>query len=289
MDSFETLSDGEVEDMVAVSGLEREDLKELGADLKLQYESTIAKVDETSALEMAKLELLDMSMTQLKTNMKYMDKETQDLIRNTTQKVLNSVKELDQSIMGLADQMNSVRTELVTAINLGALQAVYHEDFDNFDLISRKFEELERGGSGTLVNNRDVEEFKEVVDNHWNGAEQTYINIHKMIVGNKRLKQKPIFEIDHPAFCGSKDYFLFAMHKLFQFDATSEAMDGRSIDAVQSERFKVMQLEIEEKHIETCGCPTEQTPERMSNLHLLISQPTPQTSGELTTCKLRKL
>ena len=188
------------------------------------------------------------------------------------------LKEVDQKITRLATQMKEVRLELVNVVNLGALQASYHDDLQHFDLFLRQFEELERDTSGKIVNNRKVEHFKEAVNDLFRGARQTYNNIHKMMVGNSHLNQKSIFEID-AAFCSTKDYFVYTMSQLLEFDATAKAMDGRSLDPVQIEKFKKILIEVEQKHISSCGCTQPNGPTRMSNLQPLVSQPTPATSG----------
>ena len=189
------------------------------------------------------------------------------------------LKEVDQNILRLGNQMKEVRLEIVKEVNLGALQASYHDDLQHFDLFLRSFEELDRDASGTIVKNRKVEHFKEAVNDLFRGARQTYNNIHKMLVGDRSLNQKSIFEIDS-AFCSTKDYYLYMFKQLLEFDSIAKAMGGRSIDPVQIEKFKKMLIEIQQKHINTCGCPPTHTPERMSNLQLLVSQPTPHTSGK---------
>ena len=138
-----------------------------------------------------------------------------------------------------------------------------------------------------IVNNRDVEEFKQVVNDFILGAEQTYTNIHTMIVGNSLLGQESIFAIDR-ASCSSKGYLLFMLHRLFELDATAKFMDGQLVDPVQTERFKKMLINVEQKHIQTCGCPPGQTPQRVNNLPFLVSQPRPKTSGNLTHWKVWK-
>ena len=200
--------------------------------------------------------------------------ETSDLIRES-QKVLDSVKEVNQNIMRLADQMNDVRIDPSKLINIGEPQASYADDFEQFTLFSQKFEELERGTSGLIVNNEGVEEFKRVVND---GAERTYSNLHTMMVGNSLEGQKSIFEID-TAFCSSKDYLLYVMQRLYEFASTAKAMDGGTMDPVKTENFRTTYLEIAQKHIEICGCPSKLKPDRISNLQLLVSRPPPETSG----------
>ena len=171
--------------------------------------------------------------------------------------------------------MNDVRIDPSKLINIGEPQASYADDFEQFTLFSQKFEELEQGTSGLIVNNEGVEEFKRVVND---GAERTYSNLHMMIVGNSLIGQKSIFEID-TAFCLSKDYLLYVMLRLFELASTAKAMDGRRVDSVQTEKFRTMYLEIAQKHIEICGCPSKLKPDRISNLQLLVSRPPPETSG----------
>ena len=214
-------------------------------------------------------------------------KETQDLIRKRSQAVLDGIKEVDQNIMRLAHQVEDVRIDLSKTIKKGALQTSYVDDFERFAQFSQRYEDLERGGSGLIVNNRDVEEFKQVVNDFILGAEQTYTNIHTMIVGNSLLGQESIFAIDR-ASCSSKGYLLFMLHRLFELDATAKFMDGQLVDPVQTERFKKMLINVEQKHIQTCGCPPGQTPQRVNNLQFLVSQPRPKTSGNLTHWKVWK-
>jgi len=205
-------------------------------------------------------------------------KETQDLIRKRSQAVLDGIKEVDQNIMRLAHQVEDVRIDLSKTIKKGALQTSYVDDFERFAQFSQRYEDLERGGSGLIVNNRDVEEFKQVVNDFILGAEQTYTNIHTMIVGNSLLGQESIFAIDR-ASCSSKGYLLFMLHRLFELDATAKFMDGQLVDPVQTERFKKMLINVEQKHIQTCGCPPGQTPQWVNNLPFLVSQPRPKTSA----------
>jgi hypothetical protein len=205
-------------------------------------------------------------------------KETQDLIRKRSQAVLDGIKEVDQNIMRLAHQVEDVRIDLSKTIKKGALQTSYVDDFERFAQFSQRYEDLERGGSGLIVNNRDVEEFKQVVNDFILGAEQTYTNIHTMIVGNSLLGQESIFAIDR-ASCSSKGYLLFMLHRLFELDATAKFMDGQLVAPVQTERFKKMLINVEQKHIQTCGCPPGQTPQRVNNLPFLVSQPRPKTSA----------
>ena len=150
MTNFESLSALEIETMVRLTGLVREDLSELASDFKQQYEKLIAKNDENSALQMARLELLRKTMTELKANMIYMNQETKDLIRSSSQEVLGSLREVDEGIKSLSTQMNDVRLNLTRTINLGALRAVNQDDLEHYDLISDKFEAMERGTSGTI-------------------------------------------------------------------------------------------------------------------------------------------
>ena len=286
MTKFESLSAREIETMVSLTGLVREDLSELASDFKQQYEKLIAKNDENSALQMARLELLRKTMTELKANMIYMNQETKDLIRRSSQEVLGSLREVDEGIKSLSTQMNDVRLNLTRTINLGALRAVNQDDLEHYDLISDKFEAMERGTSGTIVYDRKVDAFKEVVNDHWRGAEITYKNFHKMLVGDARLGHNSIFDLDSN-FCKSKEYFVFAITQLFQFSITAKAMDGISMDSIKTERFNKMLLEIEEKFITSCGCPQTHSPERINNFLPLVSQPPPKTSGNLTNYELQ--
>jgi len=202
--------------------------------------------------------------------------ETKELIRTSSQKVLDSVKDVDRNIKRLSNQMKDLGKSLGTAIEVGTVQVSYHEDFQHFDIMSRTFEELERGTSGTIINNRRVTRFKNAVDQVYKGAEQTYYNFHTMVVGN-RLGLKSIFEIN-TKFCKSKDYIVLVMNQLVQFYATAKAMDGRDLDPVKAENFKEKMIAVNQKYIEACGCSAGQTPKRMSNLQLLVSQPVPKTS-----------
>ena len=286
MTKFESLSAREIETMVCLTGLVREDLSELASDFKQQYEKLIAKNDENSALQMARLELLRKTMTELKANMIYMNQETKDLIRRSSQEVLGSLRKVDEGIRSLSTQMNDVRLNLTRTINLGALRAVNQDDLEHYDLISETFEAMERGTSGTIVYDRKVDAFKEVVNDHWRGAETTYKNFHTMLVGDIRLGHDSIFDIDSN-FCKSKEYFVFAITQLFQFSITAKAMDGISMDSIETERFNKMLLEIEEKFITSCGCPQTHSPERINNFLPLVSQPPPKTSGNLTNYELQ--
>ena len=286
--NMKSLSADEVKTIETQTGLARKDLTELGADLKRRYDVLIGKNNKTSAFQMAKLESMGEIMAAMKTNevMKYLDQETKELIRTSSQKVLDSVKDVDRNIKRLSNQMKDLGKSLGTAIEVGTVQVSYHEDFQHFDIMSRTFEELERGTSGTIINNGRVTRFKNAVDEVYKGAEQTYYNFHTMVVGN-RLGLKSIFEIN-TQFCKSKDYIVFVMNQLVQFYATAKAMDGRDLDPVKAEKFKAKMIAVNQKYIEACGCPAGQTPKRMSNLQLLVSQPAPKTSGNLTNCKLGK-
>jgi len=99
-----------------------------------------------------------------------------------------------------------------------------------------------------------------------------------MGVGGGLLGQRSIFEIDS-TYCSSKDYILYVMIRLFEFDATAKAMDDRALDPVKIERFKQMCINVEQKHIQTCGCPPDGPAQQMRNLQQLVSQPSPKTSA----------
>lgn len=192
--------------------------------------------------------------------------------------ILDGVREVNQNIQRLTQKLNNVTIEFLKMIDMGVIPATYHEDFESFERLSRKFEQLERGSSGLIVNNENVEQFKRLVNHDRRGAELTYINFYTMLAGNKLLGQKSIFEID-TGFCSSKDKFLYMMKRLFEMASTAKVMDGRSIDPVQTETYKKMFLEVLQKHIEACGCPSKSKPEVISNFQLLVSQPSPRTSG----------
>jgi len=204
--------------------------------------------------------------------------ETQDLIRKSTQNIMDGFKEVNRNIEELANQMNSVKIDLSRLIKTGVLQVSYLKDLEHFDLFSQRFEEMERDSSGLIVKNRKVEEFKRVVNDDLNGAERTYTDFHTMAVGGGLLGQKSIFEIDS-TYCSSKDYILYVMIRLFEFEATAKAMDGRALDPVKIEKFKQMCINVEQKHIQTCGCPPDGPAQQMRNLQQLLSQPSPRTSA----------
>jgi len=128
------------------------------------------------------------------------------------------------------------------------------------------------------VKNRKVEEFKRVVNDDFKGAERTYKHFHTMAVGGGLFGQMSIYEIDS-TYCSSKDYILYVMIRLFEFDATAKAMDGRALDPDKIERFKQMYINVEQKHIQTCGCPPDGPAQQMRNLQQLVSQPSPRTSA----------
>ena len=203
--------------------------------------------------------------------------ETQDLIRRSTQKIMDGFKEVNRNIEELANQMNSVKIDLSKLIKTGVLKESYLKDLEHFDLFSQRFEDMERDSSGLIVKNRKVEEFKRVVNDDFKGAERTYKHFHTIVVGGSLLGQRSIFEIDS-TYCSSKDYILYVMIRLFEFDATAKAMDGRALDPVKIERFKQMYINVEQKHIQTCGCPVGPS-QQMRSLQSLTSQPTPRTSG----------
>ena len=100
-----------------------------------------------------------------------------------------------------------------------------------------------------------------------------------MMVGNDRLSQKSIFETDS-SFCKSKDYFLYVMMKLLQFDAIAKAMDGEELDSVLTQTYTKMIINVQKKHVQICGCPSKQFPKQINNLQTLVSQPSPNTSGK---------
>merc|ERR1712061_579250 len=147
----------------------------------------------------------------------------------------------------------------------------------DFELISRSYEDMKKGPYGIIVNNNQVEEFKEVVNHNHRGAVETYTSIHRMLVGNI-LRGGSIFEIA-PAFCSYLDYFLYVMHTLYGFDATAKFMDGELVSPVQTTRFRNMVISVTQKHIQICGCPAGKGPEVMKNLQILVSQPAPTTSA----------
>jgi len=204
--------------------------------------------------------------------------ETQDLIRRSTQKIMDGFKEVNRNIEELANQMNSVKIDLSRLIKTGVLQVSYLKDLEHFDLFSQRFEDMERDSSGLIVKNRKVEEFKRVVNDDFKGAERTYKHFHTMAVGGGLFGQMSIYEIDS-TYCSSKDYILYVMIRLFEFDATAKAMDGRALDPDKIERFKQMYINVEQKHIQTCGCPPDGPAQQMRNLQQLVSQPSPRTSA----------
>ena len=101
-----------------------------------------------------------------------------------------------------------------------------------------------------------------------------------MMVGETHMSPQGIFEIDS-AYCSHKKFYLYVMVKLFELDATVKAMNGRSIDSVQTRNFKQKFIDADQHHIRHCGCPPFQTPKQMKNLQYLVSQPTPTLSGEV--------
>ena len=143
---------------------------------------------------------------------------------------MDGFKEVNRNIEELANQMNSVKIDLSRLIKTGVLQVSYLKDLEHFDLFSQRFEDMERDSSGLIVKNRKVEEFKRVVNDDFNGAERTYKHFHTMAVGGGLSGQKSIFEIDW-TYCSSKDYILYVMIRLFEFEATAKAMDGRAFKA----------------------------------------------------------
>ena len=148
---------------------------------------------------------------------------------------------------------------------------------EHYDLFQRKFKDLERDASGLIVNNEDVETFKRVVNDHFRGAEQTFLNFHSMMAGNDRLSQESIFETDS-SFCKAREYFLNVMWRLYVLDAIAKAMERK--ESVLTQTFTKMMIDVEQKHIKICGCPSKQFPKQINNLQTLVSQPSPNTSGE---------
>jgi len=202
---------------------------------------------------------------------------TRDWITRSTQKIMDSVKEVNENVQQLANQMNRVKIDLSRLISIGALQVSYLKDLQHFDLFAQRYEELDRDSSGLIVNNRKVDEFKRVINHDFDGAERTYLHFHTMAVGGRIFRQKSIFEIDS-TYCSAKDYILYVMQRLFEFDATAKGMEGRAIDPAKIEQFKHMYIDVAQKHIEVCGCPVGPAVQ-MKNLQSLLSQPAHSTSG----------
>jgi len=201
--------------------------------------------------------------------------ETQSLIRRNAQEIMDGFKEVNQNIKKVGNQINSLRNDVSQLIKIKALQTSYLDDLHNFDLMAQKFEDLGSESFGLIVKSGKVDDFKTVVNDISEGAERTYANLHDMLIGGNWFHDS-IFEIDSTS-CSSKDYFLSLMTRLIEFEATAKAMDRKALDPVKIDRFKKMFIEIEQKHIETCGCPDGQAV-RMRNLQRLVSHPTPRTS-----------
>lgn len=203
--------------------------------------------------------------------------ETQSLIRRNAQEIMDGFKEVNQNIKKVGNQINSLRNDVSQLIKIKALQTSYLDDLHNFDLMAQKFEDLGSESFGLIVKSGKVDDFKTVVNDISEGAERTYANLHDMLIGGNWFHDS-IFEIDSTS-CSSKDYFLSLMTRLIEFEATAKAMDRKALDPVKIDRFKKMFIEIEQKHIETCGCPDGQAV-RMRNLQRLVSHPTPRTSSK---------
>ena len=127
------------------------------------------------------------------------------------------------------------------------------------------------------MNNEDEETFKRVVNDHFRSAEQTFLNLHSMMAGNDRLSQESIFDTDS-SFCKAGEYFSNVMWRLYVLDAIAKAMESK--ESVLTQTFTKMMIDVEQKHIKTCGCPSKQFPKQMKNLQTLVSQTSPNTSGE---------
>jgi len=194
---------------------------------------------------------------------------------------MKKLKEMDQKFAKLSEEMTQNRHGLEQTIKKGVLQINFDDDFKNFDLMSQTFDDLKRDKFGIIMNDKfSVEKFIRVVLDDHLGAERTYTNFHQLLTGDTRVfNQQSIFEAG-PEFCPTKDYFLFVMQRLFMFDTIAKTMvAGANMDPKKIRTFAKLFIDVEQKHIEACGCKLGKIPKMMTNLQLLVAQPSPKTSG----------
>merc|ERR1712061_856794 len=135
-------------------------------------------------------------------------------IRKKNREILEGLGEANQQIKALKNQVDYVHRDLSNLIKTVAVQISYEDEFGDFELISMSYEDMKKGPYGIIVNNNQVEEFKEVVNHNHRGAVGTYTKIHRMIVTGSHLQGRSIFEIA-PAFFSYLDYFLYVMQTLY--------------------------------------------------------------------------